>query len=138
MYFINFDQNNWSITFFTPLTYSIMQVIHFSYMYNNCLLNDFIIYYIHAYIYWNLWWYLILKFSKHDIISVNFCILLHVISPGYYDIINMYRDMQIFSIYTQAVYDEYCRALLDCSDYFYMYTIFTFTKMYTMLARRLT
>lgn len=70
----------------------IMQVIHLSYMYNNCLLNDFIIYYIHAYIYWNLWWYLILKFSKHDIILVNFCILLHVISPGYYDIINMYRD----------------------------------------------
>lgn len=113
----------------------IMQVIHLSYMYNNCLLNDFIIYYIHAYIYWNLWWYLILKFSKHDIISVNFCILLHVISPGYYDIINMYRDRYFR---TQAVYDEYYRALLDCSDYSYMYTILTFTKMYTMLARRLT
>lgn len=31
-----------------------MQVIHLSHMYNNCLLNNFIIY-IHAYIYWNLY-----------------------------------------------------------------------------------
>lgn len=106
MYFINFDQNNWSITFFTPLTYSIMQVIHFSYMYNNCLLNDFIIYYIHAYIYWNLWWYLILKISKHGIISVNFCI--HTTSCNFTRLLWYNKHVQghadIFDIYTSGIW----------------------------------
>lgn len=81
----------------------IMQVIHLSYMYNNCLLNDFIIYYIHAYIYWNLWWYLILKFSK--LTWHNFGEFLYTTSCNFTRLLwyNKHVQGQIFS-YTSGIW----------------------------------